>query len=91
MIVYSKKFGDATIIYYEEVLDSKRNKALRSKTIYKKAGVVKPDTFLKIVKNSANTDMSEAKMAVGVGGNPDGEAKQFARWKPRPPDPPDPT
>jgi hypothetical protein len=39
LIAYSKRFEDGTVVYvvyYEEVLNSKRNKALRSKTIYKK-------------------------------------------------------
>jgi hypothetical protein len=74
LIAYSKKIEEGTIIYYEEVLDGKRNKALRSKTIYKKKGTVKEDTFLKIVSNNAHTDMSQIKMVVGAGGNPGGEA-----------------
>ena len=74
LIAYSKRFEEGTIIYYEEVLDGKRNKALRSKTIYKKKGTVKKDTFLKIVSNNARTDVSQIKMVVGAGGNPGGEA-----------------
>jgi len=75
LIAYSKKFEDSTVIYYEEVLNSKRNKALRSKTIYKKMGTVKKDTFLKIVSNNAHTDMSQTKVVVGAGGNPGWEAE----------------
>ena len=75
LIAYSKKFERDTVIYYEEVLDSKRNKALRSKTIYKKMGTVKKDTFLKIVSNNAHTDISQIKIVVGAGGNPGGEAE----------------
>jgi hypothetical protein len=74
LIAYSKRFPDGTILYYEEVLNSKRNKSLRSKTIYKKMGTVSKDTFLKIVANNAHTDVSGIKMVVGAGGNPGGEA-----------------
>jgi len=45
LIAYSKKFEDSTAIYYEEVLNGKRNKALRSKTIYKKMGTEKMTLF----------------------------------------------
>ena len=75
LIAYSKKIEGDTVIYYEEVLNSKRNKALRSKTIYKKMGTVKKDVFLKIVSNNAHTDMSQVKVVVGAGGNPGGEAE----------------
>jgi hypothetical protein len=73
LIAYSKRFNDGTVIYYEEILNSKKNKALRSKTIYKKMGTVSGETFLKIVANNARTDISAIKM-VGAGGNPGGEA-----------------
>jgi hypothetical protein len=74
LIAYSKRFEDGTAIYYEEVLDSKKNKALRSKTLYKKTGTVSGETLLKIVANSAHTDVSGIKMVVGAGGQPGGEA-----------------
>jgi hypothetical protein len=75
LIGYAKKFENWTAIYYEEVLDSKKNKALRSKTIYKKMGTVSSETFLKIVANNAHTDVSNIKMVVGAGGQPGREAK----------------
>ena len=74
LIAYAKRFAEGTIIYYEEVLDGKRNKALRSKTIYQKKGTVSNDTLLRIVSNNAHTDVSGIKMVVGAGGNPGGEA-----------------
>jgi hypothetical protein len=43
--------------------------------MYKKIGSVSNETFLKIVSNNANTDISETKMVVGAGGNPGGEAE----------------
>jgi len=60
-IAYSKRYGDGTVIYYEEVLNSNKNKALRSKTIYKKMGTVSKDSFLKIVANNGRTEILEVK------------------------------
>jgi hypothetical protein len=74
LIAYSKRFEDGTVIYYEEVLNSKKNKALRSKTLYKKTGLVSGETLLKIVANNAHTDISDVKIVVGAGGQPGGEA-----------------
>jgi len=74
LIAYSKKFEEETIIYYEEILNSHKNKALRSKTMYKKMGNVHNDTFLKIVENNAHTDITNIKV-VGAGGYPGGEAE----------------
>jgi hypothetical protein len=74
LIAYSRRFDDGTAIYYEEVLNSKKNKALRSKTFYKKMGTVSSETFLKIVANNAHTDVSGVKVVVGAGGRPGGEA-----------------
>jgi len=72
-VAYSKRYDNYTVIYYEEVLNSNKNKALRSKTIYKKKGSVSNEIFFKIVANNARTDMSNVKM-VGTGGHPGGEA-----------------
>jgi hypothetical protein len=74
LVAYSKKFENWTMIYYEEVLDSKKNKALRSKTMFKKMGTVSNETFLKIVTTNAHTNVSGAKTVVGAGGRPGGEA-----------------
>jgi hypothetical protein len=73
LIAYSKRFEDGTAIYYEEILNSKKNKALRSKTLYKKMGTVSIENFLKIVANNAHTDVSGVKVVVGAGGHPGGE------------------
>jgi hypothetical protein len=72
---YLKECAAGAVIYFEEVLNSKKNKSLRSKTMYKKIGKVSNKTFLKIVSNNANTDISEAKTVVGAGGHPGGEAE----------------
>jgi len=71
---YLKQGAGGAVIYYEEVLNSTKNKSLRSKTMYKKMGAVSNEIFLKIVSNNAHTDMSDIKMVVGAGGNPGGEA-----------------
>jgi hypothetical protein len=55
-------------------LNSKKNKALRSKTLYEKLGAVSSETFLKIAANNAHTDLSGSKMVVGAGGQPGEEA-----------------
>jgi hypothetical protein len=74
LVAYSKRYGDGTVIYYEEVLNSNKNKALRSKTMYKKMGTVGSETFLRIVANNAHIDVSGVKTVVGAGGHPGGEA-----------------
>jgi hypothetical protein len=73
LIAYSKKLETGTAIYYEEVLNSKKNKSLRSKTMFIKMGTVSNETFLKIITTNAHTDISGAKMVVGAGGHPGGE------------------
>jgi hypothetical protein len=65
LIAYSRRFNDGTAIYYEKVLNSKKNKALRSKTLYRKMGTVSSEAFLKIVANNAHPGVSGIKMVVG--------------------------
>jgi len=72
--VYLKRDTRGSVIYFEEVLSGKKNKSLRSKTMYKKMGLISNETFFRIVSNNANTDISNAIMVVGTGGNPGGEA-----------------
>jgi hypothetical protein len=74
LIAYSKKLDEGTAFYYEEVLNSKRNKALRSKTMFKKMGTVNEQTFLNIITANLHTDISNAKIVVGAGGQPGEEA-----------------
>jgi hypothetical protein len=40
LIAYSKKIEDWTAIYYEEILNSRKNAVLRGKTLFKKRGTV---------------------------------------------------
>jgi len=57
IIAYSKRYKDGTVVYYEDVLNSNKNKALRSKTVYKKIGTMSYETFLKIVANNGRTEI----------------------------------
>jgi hypothetical protein len=72
LIAYTKKYENGTTIYYEEVLIGKKNKALRSKTMFIKMGDVSNEALLNIVRNRAHVDISGVKMVVGAGGHPDG-------------------
>lgn len=75
LIAYAKKMGDWTAVYYEEVLNSRKNTALRSKTLFKKKGTVTTEKFINIIANNAHTDLSGVKIVVGAGGHPGGEAE----------------
>jgi hypothetical protein len=72
LIAYAKKYDNNTTIYYEEVLTGKKNKVLRSKTMFIKMGDVSNGALLNIVGNHAHADISGVKMVVGAGGHPDG-------------------
>jgi hypothetical protein len=75
IIAYAKYFEDWTLIYLEEILSSRKNKALRSATMFKKKGLIRQETFIKILSNNAHTDMGGTKKVVGAGGNPGEEAE----------------
>ena len=71
---YAKREDRETYLYFDEVLDSNRNKALRGRTLYK---IVKPldmDNFEKIVTMNEISDLSKAKKVIAAGGHPGGEA-----------------
>ncbi len=72
LIAYSKKYENNTAIYYEEVLTGKKNKSLRSKTMFIKIGDMSNEAFINIAGNHAHVDMSGVKIVVGAGGHPDG-------------------
>ncbi|MDR0497993.1 MAG: hypothetical protein LBH42_10285 [Treponema sp.] len=58
---YVKREVDVTYLYFEEVLDSTHNKALRSRTFYKIGKLLDPEGFKKIVTMNGITDISGAK------------------------------
>ena len=67
IIAYAKRHEDGTTIYYEEILIGRKNRALRSKTMFIKIGALSIDTFLKILSNNARSDLSGVKTVVGAG------------------------
>jgi hypothetical protein len=58
---YAKKLDDGKTLYFEAVLDSKNNKSLRGKTMYKLKGAVDERKFFNIVSNADDVDISNAK------------------------------
>ena len=64
LIAYTKKMDDGTTFYIEEILDSNRNKSLRSKTMHKHKVDIDKDKFYNIMHNNNITeyDMSRAKI-----------------------------
>jgi hypothetical protein len=75
LIAYAKRFEDSTIIYFEEILNSRKNKTLRSKTMFKKRNAIDKNIFLNIVSANTHIDVSTIKIMVGVGDHPDKEAE----------------
>ena len=68
---YAKIFGSITYLYFEEVLQSRKNKALRGKTLYKVNKPLSFDGFIKIVTMNNKTDVKDAKK-IAAGGHPGG-------------------
>ena len=72
LIAYLKKYENCSVIYYEEVLSGKKNKALRNKTMFIKNCNITNEAFINITENHSHVDTSEVKKVVGAGGHPDG-------------------
>jgi hypothetical protein len=73
-VIYVKTDAGMTWLYFEQILNSKRNKALRSGTFYKVTKVLSLDDILKIVTMNNKPDVSKAKIVQTAGGHPGGEA-----------------
>jgi hypothetical protein len=58
---YAKKLDDGTTHYFEEVLDGKKNRSLRGKTLYKQKGMTDEQKFFNIVSNNKTVNLSKAK------------------------------
>ena len=71
---YAKRTDGATYLYFDEVLDSNRNKALRGSTFYKIKKRLDMDGFVRIVTMNGKSDVSRAKKVIAAGGHPGGEA-----------------
>ena len=72
--VYVKMEQGVTYLYFDKVLNSNRNKALRGSTFFK---IVKPldmENLERIVTMNELSDLSSAKKIIAAGGYPGGEA-----------------
>jgi hypothetical protein len=70
---YAKRDERATYLFFEEVLNSKRNKALRGRTFYKLIKPLDMENFEKIITMNGITDLTGVKK-IAAGGHPGGEA-----------------
>jgi hypothetical protein len=71
---YAKRIDGETYLYFDEVMNSKRNKALRGCTFYKIKKLLDMDGFIRIVTMNGKSDVSGAKKIIAAGGHPGGEA-----------------
>jgi len=71
---YAKRTDGSTYLYFDEVMDSNRNKALRGSTFYKIKKRLDMDGFVKIITMNGKSDVSKAKKIIAAGGHPGGEA-----------------
>ena len=72
--VYVKMGIGVTYLYFDKVLNSNRNKALRGSTFFK---IVKPlnmENLERIVNMNGISDLSKAKKIIAAGGHPGDEA-----------------
>ena len=68
---YAKINDGMTYMYFEEILQSRKNNALRGLTLYKISKPVTLIRFINIVTMNNKTDISKARV-IAAGGNPDG-------------------
>ena len=72
--VYAKRFDEETYLYFDEVLNSTHNRALRSRTFYKIAKTLDMEGFMKIVTMNEKSEISGSIKIIAAGGHPGGEA-----------------
>ena len=60
--VYAKVKNSITYMYFEEVLKSRRNNALRGKTLYKVSRVLSFNEILRNVSWNGKTDITKARI-----------------------------
>ena len=58
---YTKRFSGETYLYFDEVLNSTHNRALRGRTFYKILKELDMESFIKIVTMNEKSDISKAK------------------------------
>jgi len=71
---YAKRIDEETYLYFDEVLYSNRNKALRGSTFYKIKKRLDMDNLIKIITMNGKSDISKAKKFIAAGGHPGREA-----------------
>jgi len=69
ILTYAKEMGDGTMLYFEEVLNGKRNKALCGVTMFKRKGIVNERDLAAIVTMNGKTSLKGAKIVIGRGGH----------------------
>jgi hypothetical protein len=72
VIYYIKKMDDGTIFYLEEIINSKNNQWLLSKTMFKRKRDISDYKLIKIISMNNRTNVSKARIVnpVGTGSNP---------------------
>jgi len=71
--VYAKRESGQTYLYYDEMLSSNHNKALRGCTLFKVVKSLDMENLERIVIMNEKTDLSSAKKIIAAGGHPGGE------------------
>ena len=71
---YVKRMDGETYLYFDEVMNSKRNKALRGSTLYKIKKQLDMGGFIGIITMNGKSDVSGAKKVIAAGGHPGEEA-----------------
>jgi hypothetical protein len=61
-IVYVKVDASITCLYFEQIFDSRKNKALRGSTLYKVTRPLALDEVLKNISRNDKTDVTQAKV-----------------------------
>jgi hypothetical protein len=74
MNAYAKREDGRTYLYFDEVMNSTHNRALRGRTFYKIAKPLDMAGFEKIVTMNEISDLSGVKKVIAAGGRPGGEA-----------------
>jgi len=72
--VYVKMENGITYLYFDKVLDSNRNKALRGCTFYKIVKQLDMENLERIVTMNGISDLSKVKKIIAAGSHPGGEA-----------------
>ena len=71
--VYVKRESGLTYLYYDEMLNSNHNKALRGCTLFKIVKSLNMENLERIVIMNEKTDLSKTKKIIAAGGHPGGE------------------